>query len=73
MVSQNKIKGLDFETIEDYYNYVIESKINGQHKQCNDLIIEMSKQQKIDFIRHANQFTETEDILWCINETLKEM
>lgn len=73
MVSQNKIKGLDFETIEDYYNYVIESKINGQHKQCNDLIIEMSKQQKIDFIRHANQFTENEDILWCINETLKEM
>lgn len=73
MVSQKLIKEYDFETIEDYYNYVIESKINGQHKQCNDLIIEMSKSQKIDFIRHANQFQKSEDILWCINKTLKEM
>ena len=42
-------KDLDFKSEEEYYNYVIESSINGQNQQCGDLISQLTKQEKKDF------------------------
>lgn len=49
MVSINLIKSLEFETIQDYFDYIIESKTNGQHKQAKELYLKLSKVQKIEF------------------------
>lgn len=49
MVSKKKIKELDFETIEEYFQYIIESTNNGQHKQSKELFKELSYDQKREF------------------------
>jgi hypothetical protein len=33
MVTKATIKGLEFETLGDYFEYISDSKTNGQHKQ----------------------------------------
>jgi hypothetical protein len=37
MVTQSQLKQLQMESIEDYFDYIMESKINGQHKQARQL------------------------------------
>lgn len=54
MVTQNKIKGLDFETLEDYFDYIIESKANGQRTQARELFNELSKEQKREFFEYVD-------------------
>jgi hypothetical protein len=46
MVSNRKIKDLDFQTIEDYFQYITDSIINGQRQQARELISELSTKQK---------------------------
>jgi len=41
---------LELETIEDYFSYIIESKINGQHIQARALCMQLSEGQKDDFL-----------------------
>lgn len=54
MVTQNKIKGLDFETLEDYFDYIIESKANGQRTQARKLFNELSDKQKKEFFNYVD-------------------
>jgi hypothetical protein len=49
MVSQKTIKSLDLETIEDYFNYIVESRVNGQIQQSRELYHSMSERQKKEF------------------------
>jgi len=49
MVSKKLIKGLNFETIEDYFEYIFESRVNGQKQQAKDLYNLLSTRQKNDF------------------------
>lgn len=51
MISDNYIKELEFETIEDVYTYIYESYINGQFNQCKKLIDRLSLRQSLDFIK----------------------
>jgi len=51
MVSQKLIKSYDFDTIEDYFNYIIDSKINGQRAQAKELYNTLSQTQKDSFTR----------------------
>jgi len=46
MVSKKLIKSYDFETIEDYFNYILDSETNGQRSQVESLIKALSTQQK---------------------------
>ena len=55
MVSKSTIKAYDFETIEDYYDYIVLSKINGQHGQVESLIKAMSKTQKKECLHWLNE------------------
>ena len=50
MVSKKDIQSLDFKTIEEYFEYIVDSKINGNYNQANELFNDLSKTQKKDFI-----------------------
>lgn len=49
MISKATLKSYEFDSIELYFNYIIDSKINGQRKQTIELYHKMSKAQKEAF------------------------
>ena len=56
MISKQYIKDLDFNTIEDIYNYIIESDINGANSQFKELVNKLSRNQYIDFLKYIDDF-----------------
>ena len=50
MISKKDIKDLDFNTIEEYFDYVADSVVNGQRRQAKELIKKASKQQRRDML-----------------------
>ena len=56
MISKNYIKNLDFETIEDVYNYIVDSEINGAISQFKELINKLSKEQFKEFLSYIDDF-----------------
>lgn len=54
MVSKADIKSLEFNTIEEYYNYIVLSEINGNRSQVYNLINDLSKQQKKEFLNYLH-------------------
>tara|TARA_R110000772_G_scaffold268686_3_gene397525 strand:+ start:8172 stop:8396 length:225 start_codon:yes stop_codon:yes gene_type:complete len=59
MVSKTTLKEYEFESMEQYFDYIVESEFNGQRSQVKDLIKSMSTKQKKDAYKFLNQ-----DILW---------
>ena len=55
MVSKKTIYALDFATLEDYFNYIIDSKTNGQQKQAKQLYKDLSTRQKNNFVMYLTQ------------------
>lgn len=56
MVTQSTLAMLDMKSIEEYYAYIIDSKINGQHAQSIELFNQLSDKQKdqmFDWIEEA--------------------
>jgi hypothetical protein len=49
MVSKKTILGYEFSDIYEYFQYVVDSRINGQIKQAKDLYKKLSKVQKTEF------------------------
>ena len=54
MVSKETIKSYDFKTIEDYFEYIAESIINGQRSQARRLVSELSKKQLLAAYNYFN-------------------
>jgi hypothetical protein len=52
-------------SMDDYFEYILLSKVNGQHKQVEDLIKEMSKYQKKDCFTYFSNQEQTDDNLYC--------
>lgn len=50
-MKKNIFKEYGFDTIEEYFNYIIESKINGQFAQVQNLIKQLSKKETGHFIK----------------------
>lgn len=50
MISKKYIKGLGFNDINEFYNYIIESKINGNYTQTKNFIKRLSSDQFLNFI-----------------------
>lgn len=46
MVTQTIIRDYGFNTLEDYFDYITESRVNGQHKQARELFNALSIRQK---------------------------
>lgn len=49
MITQKDLKEYQFSGIVQYFDYVLESLVNGQRKQARDLISCMSQRQKNQF------------------------
>ena len=54
MVTQNTLKHLDFATREDYFEYILESKANGQRTQARELFKKLSAKQKKEFFSYVD-------------------
>ena len=54
MISKKTLKMYCCETIEDYFNYVIDSYVNGNHAQFKGLFKSMNKNQRKDFLRYVD-------------------
>ncbi len=53
MISKKDLAVYEWEHIDDYYNYIVESRINGQIPQVRDLIQKLSKKQLKDFLEYV--------------------
>jgi hypothetical protein len=51
MISRKTIKDYGFKTLNDYYEYIVESKINGNRSSVVELIDALSKIQAVEFIQ----------------------
>ena len=49
MITKKLLKDYQFQGIDNYFEYIIDSHTNGQFKQMRELISKLSKQQKKDF------------------------
>jgi hypothetical protein len=47
-------KDLDFETWNELYDYILESKINGQKKQALEIFKAMTQDKRIKFIDYIS-------------------
>ena len=52
MISQKELKDYGFRQIENYFDYITESRINGQHFQAHELFNKMNKQQKAQALKY---------------------
>mgnify|MGYP001398880196 CR=1 FL=1 len=49
MIGKNYLKVFEFQSIEEFFSYVVESQINGNHSQAKELFKKMNSEQKNDF------------------------
>lgn len=54
MIHNKHLTELGFICMDQYFEYIIESEINGQFKQRDQLIKDLSKDQKKDFIDYCD-------------------
>lgn len=77
MVSNKDIKGLEFNTIQEYFEYILDSRTNGQRKQAQELYKKLSTKQKNEFENWFDVYTyydradEDETTSESINDMLK--
>lgn len=50
MISNKDLKSYEFNSTIDYYDYIIDSHINGQPQQVKQLYKDMSPKQRQEFI-----------------------
>ncbi len=60
MVTAKTLRDYEFKTIEEYYEYILLSVINGQPKQAIDLAKRLSKEQKKQAIEHLEMYTDNQ-------------
>ena len=53
MISKKDLEDYEFLTICGYFDYIVNSRVNGNFRQVNDLIKALSKAQYSEFIRYA--------------------
>lgn len=71
MVSKTYLRAYNFATIKDYFDYILLSKINGQHTQVSNLIDKMSKEQKKECLIWLEDQDKTEDVDYCRKKIIK--
>lgn len=52
MVTQTIIHEYGFDTIDEYFDYIIESRANGQHKQARELFNLLGNEQQGHFFNY---------------------
>ena len=61
MISKKYIKGLDFEALEDIFDYILLSEMNGQFNQAKELINKLSGDQYKEFIIYIEDILKFQD------------
>jgi protein-disulfide isomerase len=54
MGQQRLFKSLDFNTAEEYFDYIIASIENGQPKQVKELYAKLNKENKMQFLHYLD-------------------
>ena len=54
MISKKDLKDYEYDSIEQYYDMLVESKLNGQFSQLKEQIKELSPTQKKDAIDYLD-------------------
>lgn len=49
VVGNSTLKHYGYKEIEDYFNYIVDSQINGNHSQVKELFKALSNEQKNEF------------------------
>ena len=65
MVGILTLQSLGMETIEDYFEYILESKINGQHRQAKILFEDLEEGmqgQRAYFFRYVEDYFSNIDV-----------
>jgi hypothetical protein len=57
MVTDKKIKSLDFDTLDEYFEYILDSRTNGNKQQARELYKDLSPSQKLAFNNWFCSFT----------------
>ena len=70
MVSNKTLKIYDFENLNQYFNYILDSQTNGQIKQMEELICDLSKNQKIEFLQFLQEYGQNKDIIYITNSVI---
>lgn len=70
MVSNKTLKDYDFDNLRQYFEYILDSQTNGQIKQMENLICELSKNQKIEFLQFLSEYGQNKDIIYITNATI---
>ena len=52
VIGKNTLKLYEYDNIEQYFNYIIESYLNGNLGQVRDLIKDLRNDQKKDFLMY---------------------
>ena len=52
MVSKKNLKALDFNSIQEYYDYINDSVVNGQRQQAIELAKDLSNAQRRECIHY---------------------
>lgn len=64
-------KGLDFETTAQYFDYLIDSHINGNFSQCKELFFDMFPADREEFLSYCKQYTEQYQFYIEVQESAK--
>jgi len=75
MISKKELKDYSFTQIENYFDYITESRINGQHFQAIELFNKMNRQQKAQALKYficgfgeyCDDEQRRETLKWLIN------
>jgi len=54
MITKKYIKELEFNTIKDIFNYIVDSEINGNYSQVKEFMLKLSNTQFINFCKWFN-------------------
>ena len=55
VVGKETLKLYDFSSIDYYFNYIVDSEINGNYSQMKNLFKKLSQEQKKDFIKFIRE------------------
>lgn len=72
MVSKTTLKEYEFESMEQYFDYIVESEINGQRGQVRFLIKDMSTKQKKDAHWYLNADILINDEVSAVSKLIHE-
>jgi hypothetical protein len=71
MVTKQTLKTYDYANVEDYFDYIVESHVNGQFAQVRELFGTLSKNQKAELLAYLQDGTK--DQIACREYLLRQI